>query len=269
PNPPLVRWTPWIKFPTSRKLLGEADPRQLSKLSCPPIMAILRGMKTLKQPSSSSPQVCTLEMKPPDNIVNFFSQMTPLCSQMIARSSSMQPCIWAFELNSLSMKDNGKELTYIAQFQTLQSRINWKNATFAFHLQKGLLGGITHQLALTGQQLKTLQQLINQTIEINNCYHEKIRSNKKTDSTPSTSKNKDASKYKKKFPAKPFTPSALTSAPRSRKPTKIALVLNKEGQLNSEEQARREREGLCFYCGGKHELESCVKRCGKKNCLNW
>ncbi|KNZ46241.1 hypothetical protein VP01_7449g1, partial [Puccinia sorghi] len=72
----------------------------------------------------------------------------------------------------------------------------------------------------------------------------------------------------KKFPAKPFTPSASTSAPRSRKPTKIALVLNKEGQLNSEEQARREREGLCFYCGGKHELESCVKRCGKKNCLS-
>ncbi|KNZ63604.1 hypothetical protein VP01_11211g1, partial [Puccinia sorghi] len=39
----------------------------------------------------------------------------------------------------------------------------------------------------------------------------------------------------------------LNLAPRSRKPTEIALVLNKEGQL------------LCLYCGGKHELDSCVK----------
>ncbi|KNZ49891.1 hypothetical protein VP01_4714g2, partial [Puccinia sorghi] len=78
----------------------------------------------------------------------------------------------------------------------------------------------------------------------------------KANSTPSTSKNEDASKYKKKFPEKTFTPSALTSAPRLRKHTKIAS----EGQLNSEDQARREREGLCLYCGGKHELDSCVKR---------
>ncbi|KNZ54494.1 hypothetical protein VP01_2932g6, partial [Puccinia sorghi] len=66
--------------------------------------------------------------------------------------------------------------------------------------------------------------------------------------------------YKKKFPAKPFTPSASTLAPRSRKSAEIASVLNKEGRLNSEEQAQREREGLCLYCGGKHELDSCVKR---------
>ncbi|KNZ62027.1 hypothetical protein VP01_13228g1, partial [Puccinia sorghi] len=115
-------------------------------------------------------------------------------------------------------------------------------------------------LALTGQRLKTLQQLIDQTIKLNNCYHNKIRSNKKADSTPSTLKNEDSLKYKKKFPVKPFTPSALTLAPKSRKPTKIASVLNKEGKLNSEEQARREREGICLYCGGKHELDSCVKR---------
>ncbi|KNZ46587.1 uncharacterized protein VP01_7145g1, partial [Puccinia sorghi] len=124
-------------------------------------------------------------------------------------------------------------------FRTLQSRIDWNNAAFAFHFQKGLPSRITDQLALTGQQITTLQKLIDRTIELNNCYHNKIWSNKKSDPTPSTLKNKDGSK--------------------SRKPTKIALVLNKEGQLNSEEQARREREGLCLYCGGKHELDSCGK----------
>ncbi|KNZ50806.1 hypothetical protein VP01_4229g2 [Puccinia sorghi] len=133
------------------------------------------------------------------------------------------------------MKDNSKASTYIAQFWTLQSRIDWKNAAFAFHFQKGLLSCITDQLALTVQRLKTLQQLINQTIELKNCYHNKIWSSKKAESTPSTSKTKDSLK-KKKFPSKPFTPSALTFAPRSRKSTEVASVLNKEGKLNLEER---------------------------------
>ncbi|KNZ47399.1 hypothetical protein VP01_6426g1, partial [Puccinia sorghi] len=146
-------------------------------------------------------------------------------------------------LNSLSMKDNGKVLTYIAQFRTLQSRIDWNDTAFAFHFQKGLPSCITDQLALTRPRLKTLQQLINQIIELDNCYHNKIR----------------CLKDKNKLISKPFTPSASTSAPRLRKPTKIALVLNKEGKINLEERVRREREGLFLYCGGKHELDSCVK----------
>ncbi|KNZ63666.1 uncharacterized protein VP01_11167g1, partial [Puccinia sorghi] len=101
-----------------------------------------------------------------------------------------------FELSSLSMKDNSKASTYIAQFQTLQSRIDWNNAAFAFHFRKGLPSCITDQLALTSQRLKTLQQLIDQTIKLDNCYHDKVRSNRRTDSTPSTSKNEEALRYK-------------------------------------------------------------------------
>ncbi|KNZ63259.1 hypothetical protein VP01_11674g1, partial [Puccinia sorghi] len=54
-------------------------------------------------------------------------------------------------------------------------------------------------------------------------------------------------------------------ATRSRKPTDIASVLNKEGQLNLEEQSRREREGFCLYFGGKLELDSCVKRISRES----
>ncbi|KNZ44169.1 hypothetical protein VP01_9440g1 [Puccinia sorghi] len=190
--------------------------------------------------------------------------MNPLCFQVIARRSSTQPRTWAVEPPNgsnhiwTSAKTNlppvlstiGTDLNDNCSpclgTQMKFEIIEWNNSAFAFHFRKGLPSRITDQLALTGQRLKTLQQLINQTIELDNCYHNKIR--------------EDASKYKKKLPSKPFTPSALTLAPRLRKPTEIALVLNKEGQLNSEEQARREREGLCLYCGGKHELDSCVKR---------
>ncbi|KNZ63205.1 hypothetical protein VP01_11733g1, partial [Puccinia sorghi] len=142
----------------------------------------------------------------------------------------------------------GKTLSYLLrQFffphRILQSRVNWNDAAFAFHFQKGLPSCITDQLALTGQRLKMLQH-------------------RKTNSTPSTSKNEDALKHKssKKFPLKPSTPFALALASRPKKSTKIALVLNKEGQLNWDERARREKEGLFLYCGGKHDLDSCVKR---------
>ncbi|KNZ56977.1 hypothetical protein VP01_2273g2 [Puccinia sorghi] len=133
--------------------------------------------------------------------------------------------------------------------------VDWNDAAFAFHFRKGLPSRITDQLALTGQRLKTLQQLINQTIKINNCYHEKVWSNRKTDSTPSTSKNEDTSKHRssKKFPLKPSTPFASSLASGPKRSTESASVLNKEGQLNGDERARREKKGLCFYCCGKHD----------------
>ncbi|KNZ62607.1 hypothetical protein VP01_12499g1, partial [Puccinia sorghi] len=94
---------------------------------------------------------------------------------------------------------------------------------------------------------KGFRQLIYRTIKLENCYHDKVWSSRKTDSTPSTLKNEDASKYKssKKFRLKPSTPLASSLASRQKRSTKIASVLNKEGQLNGVEHARREKEGLC------------------------
>ncbi|KNZ47797.1 hypothetical protein VP01_6133g1, partial [Puccinia sorghi] len=185
--------TPWIKFPTLRQLLKEANPHQLSKLYFPPTPISLRGMKFkpfLPLEMRIQPSFSSSSFRPSNNLavpaffclVIFFCQMIPLCSQMIARRSSTQPRTWAveppncsnhiwtsskanlpsvsstivqnveFKLNSLSMKENGKASTYITQFQTLQSRIDWNNTTFALHFQKRLWSHITNQLALTGQR---------------------------------------------------------------------------------------------------------------------
>ncbi|KNZ44858.1 hypothetical protein VP01_8756g1, partial [Puccinia sorghi] len=165
--------------------------------------------------------------KPFFSLVNFFSQMTLLCSLITARRSSTH---WdqfeqqlftlfgdpnevrnaKFELNSLSMKDNGKALSYIAQFRTLQ-------ASESHHQSVGSDWSATQNTST-------------------------VRSGRKTNSTPSTSKNEDASKRKspKKFPSKPSTPFASSSASRPKRSTKIASVLNKEGQLNEDERPRRE-----------------------------
>ncbi|MBW0519642.1 hypothetical protein O181_059357 [Austropuccinia psidii MF-1] len=37
-------------------------------------------------------------------------------------------------------------------------------------------------------------------------------------------------------------------------------LLNKDFKLMGSEKERRVKEGLCAYCGGKHSLESCIKR---------
>ncbi|KNZ48204.1 uncharacterized protein VP01_5836g1 [Puccinia sorghi] len=280
------------QIPNSPQTPRGVDPCQLSEPTCPSNLTTPQGKKlflkllqTLKTPGSSSPKFHTLGMKTPDRFDSENSLQLQAFLQSCKLLFSNEPSVFSddhkkvlyaasylsvrnaeFELNSLSMKDNGKASTYISQFRTLQSRVDWNDAAFAFHFQKGLPSRITNQLALTGQRLKTLQQLIDRTIELDNCYHDKVWSSKKADSTPSTLKNKDPLKHKssKKFPSKPSTPFASSLASRPKRSTEIALVLSKEGQLNWDEHARREREGLCLYCGGKHELDSCVKRIARE-----
>ncbi|KNZ49437.1 uncharacterized protein VP01_5001g1 [Puccinia sorghi] len=228
-----------------------------------PTQLFLKLFQTLKTPSSSSPKFFTPGMKPPDKFgsenssklrgflqsydfkkvlyaalylgrrgfktyLDLLKNQSPSC--LIKNWDQCEQQLLTlfgdpnevgnteFKLNSLSMKDNGKASTYIAQFQTLQSRINWNDAAFAFHFRKGLPSRITNQLALTGQtqELLSRQNMVQQEGRL-----------------------------------KPITF-------KEQRCFEIASVLNKEGQLNSEERARMERE-ICLYCGGKHELESFVK----------
>ncbi|KNZ48359.1 uncharacterized protein VP01_5720g1 [Puccinia sorghi] len=202
-----------------------------------PTQLFLNLLQTLKQPSSSGPKFPITGMKPPDKFDGENSSNLRGFLQSYDRKKVLYAASYlggrASMLNSLSMKENSKAPTYISQFRTLQSKIDWNNDAFAFLFQKGLPSRITNQLALTGQRLKTLQKLINQTIELDNCHHNKIRSSKKADSTPSTLKNEDALKYKKKLPSNPSTPSALTLAP---------------SQDNSIRRNKREGRGKEFVC---------------------
>jgi len=60
---------------------------------------------------------------------------------------------------------------------------------------------------------------------------------------------------KKKFKSQPSsTPSNPTGS------SKPAFKLNSAGKVRREEQERREKLGLCQYCGGSHKLEECQKR---------
>ncbi|KNZ51733.1 uncharacterized protein VP01_3836g1 [Puccinia sorghi] len=118
------------------------------------------------------PYLDLLENQSPSCLINNWDQFKQQLFTLFGDPNEVRKT--EFELNFLSMKDNGKASTYIAQFRTLQSRVNWNDATFTFHFRKGLPSRITDQLALTGQRLKMLQQLIDRTIELNNCYHDKV-----------------------------------------------------------------------------------------------
>ncbi|KNZ49393.1 uncharacterized protein VP01_5041g2 [Puccinia sorghi] len=125
------------------------------------------------------PYLDLLENQSPSCLINNWDRFEKQLFTLFGDPNEVQNA--EFELNSLSMKDNSKASTYIAQFRTLQSRVYWNDAAFAFHFRKGLPSRITNQ---------------------------------KIDSTPSTSKNEDASRHKssKRFPSKPSTPFASSSA---------------------------------------------------------
>ncbi|KNZ47993.1 retroviral aspartyl protease family protein, partial [Puccinia sorghi] len=122
-------------------------------------------------------------------------------------NKNCSPCL------GTQMKFETRRLTLPSSEHSSQESIE-KTLPLLSISKKGLPSRITDQLALTGQRLKMLQKLINRTIELSNCYHDQIQSHKNANSTPSTSNNKDNSQYKKRFPSKPYTPSASTSAPR-------------------------------------------------------
>ncbi|MBW0577028.1 hypothetical protein O181_116743 [Austropuccinia psidii MF-1] len=100
-----------------------------------------------------------------------------------------------------------------------------------------------------------LQDLMDVTLELDTRYHE--RQNEKShyqEKKPETSKsssshpqNSSSSSHKKK-----------KNVQKRDKPH--SSLLNKDFKLMNFEKERRIKEDLCTYCGGKHSLESCIKR---------
>ncbi|KAH9461410.1 hypothetical protein Pst134EA_017718 [Puccinia striiformis f. sp. tritici] len=202
-----------------------------------------------------------LDFKKPDCILNNWDKFEQQLFTIFGDPNEVRNT--EYELNNLQMKDSGKASLYIAQFCTLQSRISWNDFAFTFHFHKGLPPRITDQLAISGLHLTSLQQLIDRTIELDNCYHDKNRS-KKPD-TPSkqddSSKSNNNKSSKKPHQQSSGTPALSSSKPRTRTtPQEISSVLSKEGFLKGDKRARQEKEGLCMYCGGKHDLDTCAKR---------
>ncbi|MBW0589816.1 hypothetical protein O181_129531 [Austropuccinia psidii MF-1] len=160
------------------------------------------------------------------------------------------------ELDGLRMKEGGHVALYIANFRSLVSRIgDWGERALIHHFRKGLASRILDQLASHPSNIDSLQDLMDISLELDTRYHERQKEKnhhqeKKPEALKSHSSHhqvSSSSRHKKKFH------SQKRDKPHS-------SLLNKDFKLKGSEKERRIKEGLCTYCGGKHSLESCVKR---------
>ncbi|MBW0566432.1 hypothetical protein O181_106147 [Austropuccinia psidii MF-1] len=161
------------------------------------------------------------------------------------------------ELDGLRMKEGGNFALYIAYFRILVSRIgDWGERALIHHFRKGLAPRILDQLASNPSNIYSLQDLMDVSLELDTRYHERQKEKnhhqeKKSEASKSNyshHQNSSSSSHKKKnFHAQKW------DKPHS-------SLLNGDFKLKGSEKERRIKEGLCTYCGGKHSLESCVKR---------
>ncbi|KAI9627072.1 hypothetical protein H4Q26_017543 [Puccinia striiformis f. sp. tritici PST-130] len=221
------------------------------------ISTLIRALNTRPTSDHGTPKIKTPGMKAPDCfdgknskkpdcILNNWDKFEQQLFTLFGDPNEIHNA--EYELNNLQMKESSKASAYIAQLCTLPSRTSWNDTAFTFHFRK----------------------LINRTIKLDNCYHDKNRSKKpETSSKQEDSSKSNGNKYLKKPQQKSSnysgTPALSSSKPRTRTtPKEISLVLCKEGFLKGNKRARQEKEGLCMHCGGKHDLDTCAKKVAVK-----
>ncbi|MBW0558158.1 hypothetical protein O181_097873 [Austropuccinia psidii MF-1] len=149
------------------------------------------------------------------------------------------------------MKEGGHVALYIADFGILVSRIGyWGERALIHHFRKDLASRILDQLVSHSSNIDSLQDLMDISLELDTWYHERQKEKKPEASKSNSShhQNSSSSSHKKKN-----FHSQKRDKPHS-------SLLNKDFKLKVFEKVRRIKEGFCTYCGGKHSLESHVKR---------
>ncbi|MBW0541431.1 hypothetical protein O181_081146 [Austropuccinia psidii MF-1] len=145
------------------------------------------------------------------------------------------------------MKEGGHVALYITDFRSLVSRIgDWCERALIHHFRKGL--------ASHPSNIDSLQDLMDVSLELDTRYHERQKEKKPEASNSNSShhQNSSSSIHKKKN-----FHSQKRDKPHS-------SFLNKDFKLEDSEKERRIKEGLCTYCGGKQNIESCFKRAQSK-----
>ncbi|MBW0569319.1 hypothetical protein O181_109034 [Austropuccinia psidii MF-1] len=154
------------------------------------------------------------------------------------------------------MKEGGHVSLYIADFRSLVSITgDWGERDLINHFRKGLSSRILDQLASHPSRINSLQDLMDVTLELDTRYHER---------------QKEKNHYQEK---KPEAPRSSTSHPQNssssshkkkknfqKRDKPHSSLLKKDFKLMNSEKERRIKGGLCTYCGGKHTVESCIKR---------
>ena len=105
--------------------------------------------------------------------------------------------------------------------------------------------------------------MIDRALILDSTWH-KLQHSKGTPKEASKPKDKDSGKANSTSKPSKHGASRTPGKSNPKKSDEISKVLDPEtGFLNADEKARREKEGLCMYCGGKHSMEDCAKRAAR------
>ncbi|MBW0585754.1 hypothetical protein O181_125469 [Austropuccinia psidii MF-1] len=139
---------------------------------------------------------------------------------------------------------------------TLPISGDWGERALIHHFRKVLASRILDQLASHPSNIDSLQNLMDVSLELDTRYHERQKEKnhhqeKKPEASKSNSshhQNSSSLSHKKK------------NFHSQKRDNPHSSLLNKDFNLKGSEKERRIKEGMYTYCGGKHSLESCVKR---------
>ncbi|MBW0592640.1 hypothetical protein O181_132355 [Austropuccinia psidii MF-1] len=155
------------------------------------------------------------------------------------------------------MKEGGNVALYIADFRSLVSTIgDWGERALIHHFRKGLDCTILDQLASHPSNIDSLQDLMDVSLELDTRFHERPKKENHHQEKKPEASNSNSSHHQ--ISSSSSHKKINFHSQKQEKPH--FSLLNKDFKLKGSEKERRIKEGLCNYCGGKHSIESCVKR---------
>ncbi|THH20972.1 hypothetical protein EUX98_g8483 [Antrodiella citrinella] len=158
------------------------------------------------------------------------------------------------KIESCRMRDTERIAMYIVRFNQLAALTRWDDAALAHRFYRGLPARIKDELARQehNNDLNGVRDAARR-VDARYWQREEERKRETPRQTPAGSARP---------PGKATGASSPSStSPSSDTPKPHADKLGKDGKLNADERARRLKENLCLYCGGKgHQSKECKRR---------
>ncbi|QRW24746.1 Retrotransposon-derived protein PEG10 [Rhizoctonia solani] len=147
----------------------------------------------------------------------------------------------AAERKITSLTQTGTCAKYITKFRTLQMELDWNDAALCGQFARGLHWEVQRQIATRERQPRTLRELQDAALIINNALWEERASHLQQGNKPSKTTT---------------TPNRGTST--GQQATKTGPLSSNPNYVSEEERNRRRTEGLCVKCGrAGHKFAEC------------
>jgi hypothetical protein len=181
-----------------------------------------------------------------------------------------------YKLEVLRMREGDHVSNYITKFRTYAAVLDWEDSALRFAFRRGLPGRILDLIALRETKPRSLLELMDVALNVDQRHWERDREKKlyssRSGASTSVSTTSTFTRSKSVTPSnRSHTPGATSNQPsggsssrhNTPRPSSNPLdkVLDQSGKVRADEKKRRFDLGLCLYCGDRgHKLQDCPKR---------